>query len=190
MNARDYLNLVHLAERLKVNTRHSWLSNSRRESVAEHSWRLAIMAFFLKDEFPEADMERVILMALFHDIGEAFTGDIPAFNKTDGDSRREDLAIREWSATLPEEYRLELNALFDEMDAMDTLEARLCKALDKLEVLIQHNEADLFTWLPLERELNLTYGDEYVAFSEYLKNLRQEIRDDTVRKLRADKKDG
>ena len=135
-------------------------------------------------------MERVILMALFHDIGEAFTGDIPAFNKTDGDSRREDLAIREWSATLPEEYRLELNALFDEMDAMDTLEARLCKALDKLEVLIQHNEADLFTWLPLERELNLTYGDDYVAFSEYLKNLRQEIRDDTVRKLRADKKDG
>ena len=188
MDPRDYLNLMHLAERLKMDTRHSWMSNGRRESVAEHSWRLTLMAYFLKDEFPEADISRIMLMAAFHDIGEAFTGDIPAFNKTDGDRQEENRQIRRWLDTLPEVYRAELGALFDEMDAMQTLEARLCKALDKLEVLIQHNEADIFTWLPLERDLNLVYGDQYVAFNDYLKTLRREILLDTQEKLRADEK--
>lgn len=183
MDIRDYLNLMHTAERLKKNTRHSWLSDGRRESVAEHSWRLLMMAYFVKDEFPEANMERVMLMAAFHDIGEAFTGDIPAFSKTEEDRTEEGRRIRQWLDTLPETYRTELYGLFDEMDAMQTLEARLCKALDKLEALIQHNEADLFTWLPLERELNRTYANEYVAFSGYLKALRREILVNTLEKL-------
>ena len=76
-----------------------------------------------------------------------------------------------------------MKALYDEMEAMQTLEARLCKALDKLEVLIQHNEAGLSTWLPLERDMNLTYADEYVAFSDALKRLRREILCDTLDKL-------
>ena len=41
-----------------------------------------LMAFFLTDEFPEADMNKVIRMCMIHDLGEAFTGDIPAFDKT------------------------------------------------------------------------------------------------------------
>ena len=77
MDVRSFLNALHIAERLKDTTRHSYTSKGRHESVAEHSWRIALMAFFLRDEFPEADMDKVMRMCLIHDLGEAFTGDIP-----------------------------------------------------------------------------------------------------------------
>ncbi len=83
MNIKSLLETLHIAERLKNNTRHSWTSKGRHESVAEHSWRLAFMAALIGDEFPEADINKVIKMCLFHDIGEAFTGDIPSFLKTE-----------------------------------------------------------------------------------------------------------
>ena len=73
------LQALHVAEQLKNNTRHSWTSDGRHESVAEHSWRVTLMAYFVKDEYPDLDMNRVLLMCLIHDQGEAFTGDIPAF---------------------------------------------------------------------------------------------------------------
>ena len=64
MEIRAYLNLMHTVEKLKCTLRHSWTSTGRRESVAEHTWRLALMAYFIKDEFPEANAEKVILMCL------------------------------------------------------------------------------------------------------------------------------
>ena len=150
MNLDKYFEILHRAEQLKNNTRHSWTSSGRHESVAEHSWRLALMAYFMKDAFPGMDMNKVILMCLFHDMGEAFTGDIPAFQKTKEDSRREDDVIAEWIRTLPAPYDQELGSLFDEMNKLETEEAKLYKALDKMEAVIQHNEADIRTWLPLE----------------------------------------
>ena len=80
---------------------------------------------------------------------------------------------------------MELKTLYAEMDALETDEARLYKALDKLEAVIQHNESDIATWLPREHELNLTYADENVAFSDYLKRLREEIRRETRNKIAA-----
>ena len=93
MDARELLNALHVAERLKDATRHCYTSGGRHESVAEHSWRLALMAFFLRDEFPEADMDRVVRMCLIHDLGEAFTGDIPTFEKTEADEQREETLL-------------------------------------------------------------------------------------------------
>ena len=49
--------------------------------MAEHSWMMTRMAFFMRDEFPEADMDKVTAMCIIHDLGEAFTGDIPAFER-------------------------------------------------------------------------------------------------------------
>ena len=77
MDSRAFLDFLKVAEKLKCNTRHSYTSSGRHESVAEHSWRLAVMAYFVRDEFPEADMNKVIKMCLIHDLGECFTGDIP-----------------------------------------------------------------------------------------------------------------
>ena len=73
MKAEKLIELLELAGRLKDNTRHSWTSKGRHESVAEHSWRLALMAYFVQDEFPEADVGRLLEMCILHDIGEAFT---------------------------------------------------------------------------------------------------------------------
>jgi len=186
VNTGNLLEIMHLAERLKDAPRHSWTSQGRRESVAEHSWRLALMCWFIRDEFPEADCQKLMAMAVLHDMGEAFTGDIPAFWKTDADRETERNAAERWCASLPEPYSGEVKALFEEMEALRTVEARIVKALDKLEVLIQHNEADLSTWLPLEYEKNLVHADPYVAFSEYLSALRDEIRTESVEKIRRE----
>ena len=183
MDAREFLNIMNLAENLKNNTRHSWTSAGRHESVAEHSWRLALMAFFVKDEFPSADMDKVIRMCIFHDMGEAFTGDIPAFEKTSVHAADERRAVDRWLDTLPEGLRRNFAGLFDEMETLGSPEARLWKALDKLEALIQHNEADIATWLPLEYELQMTYGSSECAFDTDIKNLRDLVREDSRKKI-------
>ena len=185
MEAKELLRVLHTAERLKDETRHCYTSGGRHESVAEHSWRLALTALFLRDEFPALDIDRVIRMCLIHDLGECFTGDIPSFLKSGGDEERERSALEAWVASLSAPYSVELKTLYAEMDALETDEARLYKALDKLEAVIQHNESDIATWLPREYELNLTYADENVAFSDYLKRLREEIRRETRDKIAA-----
>ena len=50
MNQREYIKFLNVIEKLKCNTRHSWTSSGRHESVAEHSWRLAVMAMLCADE--------------------------------------------------------------------------------------------------------------------------------------------
>lgn len=183
MTPQELLTLLHTAEKLKDTTRHCDTSGGRKESVAEHSWRLTLMAFFLRSEFPHLNMDKVMRMCLVHDLGECFTGDIPSFLKTRDDTAREDTLLAQWVSTLPAPYNTELSALYDEMDALETEEAKLYKALDKLEAVIQHNEAALSIWLPREYDLNLTYADENVAFSPYLTALRAAIRRETEEKI-------
>lgn len=183
MEPRELLNALEVAERLKDATRHCYTRGGRHESVAEHCWMMTLMAFLLKDEFPEADMSRVIEMCLIHDLGEAFTGDIPSFEKTAENERTEDALLRAWVASLPEETSARMSALYAEMAARETTEAKLYKALDGLEAVIQHNFSDLSTWIAREYELNLTYANDKVAFSDYLTALRAEVRRDTEEKL-------
>lgn len=183
MEIRELLDILHLSERLKDTMRHSWTSQGRRESVAEHSWRLTLMACLIRDEFPEVDWDKVMCMAALHDMGEVFTGDIPAFWKTGDDRETEKNAIVHWCGSLSAPLGNRLAALFDEMERLETTEARIVKALDKLEVLIQHNEADLSTWLPLEYERNLVHADGYVGFSEFMTCLRDEVRRETLEKI-------
>ena len=152
-------------------------------SVAEHSWMMTLIAFFIKDEFSEVDMDKVIKMCIIHDLGEAFTGDIPTFDKTTSNEQMEEELLYSWVNTLPKNCAAEMMALYDEMAKRETIEAKVYKAIDSLEALIQHNISDLSTWIPKEYELNKTYADDKVAFSEYLKELREEIRKDTLKKI-------
>ena len=175
MKPEELLPILSVAEKLKCATRHCYTSSGRHESVAEHSWRAALMAMLLAPEFPEADMNRVIRMCLIHDLGEAFTGDIPTFEKTGAHEQTEAALLNRWVAGLPEETRREFSELLAQMNALETLEARIYKAIDKLEAVIQHNESDISTWIPLEYQLQLTYGAENVRFSPYLQALREEI---------------
>lgn len=55
MDVRKFLEILSVAERLKDTTRHCYTSKERHESVAEHTWMMSLMTFFLRDEFPEVD---------------------------------------------------------------------------------------------------------------------------------------
>ena len=186
MEAREFLEILHVAERLKDTPRHCTTSQGRTESVAEHSWRISLMAFLLRSEFPDLDMDKVTRMCLIHDLGECFTGDIPTFLKTDTDRETEDSLLDRWVRNLPEPLSREMSALYREMDAQQTGEAKLYKALDKLEALIQHNESPLDTWSENEFELNKRYAFDAVAFSDWLTALRNEILSDTLDKIQRE----
>ena len=185
MEARTLLDALMIAERLKDTTRHCYTSKGRHESVAEHSWMMTLIAFFLRDEFPEADMDKVIRMCIIHVLGECFTGDIPTFEKTAANEVTEEQLLNSWVNSLPENYAKEMRELYEEMAERKTPEAKIYKAIDGLEALIQHNLSDISTWIPREYDLNMTYADDKVAFSQYLKILREEIRKDTVKKIEA-----
>ena len=189
MKAEELLKILSVAEKLKCNTRHCYTSSGRRESVAEHSWRLALMAMLLsgEEEFRQVKMDRVIRMCLIHDLGEAFTGDIPAFEKKLSEEKVEEQIFAQWVAAFPQPQKEAFQSLLEEMAALESVEAKLYKALDKLEALIQHNESDLSTWLPLEYELQFTYGQEQMQFSPYVKELRAAVDQWTARKIAEEK---
>ena len=187
MKPTELLEILHVAEQLKCRTRHCDTTSGRRESVAEHSWRLCLMALLLRDEFPEADMDRVLQMCVIHDLGEAFTGDIPTFLKTGQDEDEEEGVLENWFQSFPSPQKEEMLSLLLEMEEMKTAEAKIYKALDKMEAVIQHNESDISTWLPLEYDLNLTYGAEAVAFSPWFRQLKTEVNDWTRRKIAENK---
>ena len=189
MEPQALLNALHLAERLKDATRHCYTSGGRHESVAEHSWRLALMAYWLRDRFPELDMDKVVRMCLIHDLGEAFTGDIPTFNKTRADEAREEDLLFGWVDSLPEPFRTEMAALYREMAARESPEARLFKALDNLEAVIQHNESELSTWSENEFALNLIYGYDKAAWSPVLLALRDAVREETETRIEEYRKE-
>ncbi|WP_304508966.1 HD domain-containing protein [Anaerotignum sp.] len=188
MTEKEFFDFIHVAENLKNNTRHSVTSQGRPESVAEHSWRVSLMALLLEDEIVDADFNKIIRMCILHDLGEAITGDIPSFLKTQADSVYEDKMVFGLMDTLPQPQRDKFKTLFEEMLTLETKEAKIYKALDKLEAVIQHNEAPISSWLPLEYELNQTYGRlEAEKADSVLLRLRLAAVEDTKRKIEAER---
>jgi len=183
MQPRELIDFLGVIGNLKNNTRHVWNASGRRESVAEHCWRLAVMALLVSGEFPEADINKVVKMCLIHDFGEAITGDIPSFYKTEHDREKEDAAVSDLLHHLPGDLSEKFAGLFTEMAGQSTDEAKLFKALDRLEAIISHNESPLETWLELEYTENLTYGTENVTFSRYLTELKELIKQDSIKKI-------
>ncbi len=185
METAQLLAFLRRIETLKTNPRHAYTAGGVRETVAAHSWRTALLAMLLMPEFPDLDMNKVIRMCLIHDLGEAVTGDIPAFEKTDEHRSQEHLALAKLVDTAPAADAAQMHALFAEMDAQQTPEARLYKALDRIEAVIQHNESDIATWIPLEYQLQQTYGWENLEEFPAMLALRQQVLADTQEKIRA-----
>lgn len=189
MRPEELISVLKVAGKLKTNVRHCWTDGDRKESVADHSYRIALMAMLLENEpeFADTDMNRVLRMCLIHDLGEAFTGDIPSFLKSSGDQESEDGILLDFVASFPEADREAWSDLLSEMNALSTKEAKVYKALDKIEALISHNESDLTTWIPLEYELQKTYGQENMSVSPYFGELRKLVDAWTDRKISGEK---
>lgn len=186
---RQYIDFLGKLERMKSVPRHSITVEGVKESVAAHSWRLAVMAFLLKNEVDEdVDIDKVIRMCLLHDIGEAVTNDIPSFDKTDKDRETEEKAVDQLLRFLPDSLYREFSELFCEMEERKTKEARMYKALDNMEAVIQHNESDISTWLPLEYKLQQTYGLDTAKGQPLMEEIRAEVLSDTLKKIQDEGK--
>ncbi|MGX8679814.1 MAG: HD domain-containing protein [bacterium] len=188
MDPQTLLAILQQTGRLKTTYRHCFFED-RQESVADHSWRIALMAMLLigNEEYQEIDFHKVIMMCLIHDLGETFTGDIPTFQKNDDHRVTENELFSAWVASFPEPQKTLWESLLLEMEEQATQEAKLFKALDKIEALISHNESPLSTWLDLEYDLQLTYGKKEMAFSPYMTSLRAAVDEWSIAKMSQEK---
>ncbi|EDL65887.1 HD domain-containing protein [Bacillus sp. SG-1] len=185
------MEIIKLGEKLKSELRHSWLSNGRRESVAEHTWRTTLMAVLITPELSvEADMEKLLKMLIIHDLVEAEAGDIPAFDTLDNASfktakrNNEIKAIENIRDILNNNTGQELYDLWYEFEEKQTIEAKVANALDKLEAQIQHNESDLSTWINIEHEMSFNLG-RHVEFDPVLITLKDIIQNEAEAKLKG-----
>jgi putative hydrolases of HD superfamily len=185
------LKVLTLAERLKFELRHSYTSSGRQESVAEHSWRMALMAVLVEPLLTQkTDTARLLKMIIIHDLVEAEAGDISALDQLRSPNikllkaEREKQAIENLRAMLQETNGQEIHDLFYEFEHKQTYEARVANALDKLEVHLQHNHADFSTWETIEYDMCYML-DKHVLFDSTLFEVKEQILDAAEEKMEA-----
>ena len=173
------LAFLRAAESSKSTLRSAYTSSSRPERVAEHTWRLCLLVMVLAPEFPEVDAHRLMKICLIHDLGEALQGDIPAPlqnpNVDKSQSEREDLL--ELLSPLPELQRSEILELWEEYEQAATPEAKLAKAFDKLETLLQHTQGQ--NPPDFDYAFNLDYGRKYTELNVQTRQIRAWIDEET-----------
>jgi putative hydrolase of HD superfamily len=174
-----FIAFIEEAEKLKSVVRTAWTSSGRRESTAEHSWRLALLAGIMSGDHPGLDVAKVLMMSLIHDIGEIYEGDISAALNPDKESKHEAeyRAAKAVFSILPETQAQRMMDIWMEYNDNATPEARLVKALDKAETIIQHNQGS--NPPDFDYRFNLGYGKEYFEKDDTLKRLRAMIDEKT-----------
>jgi len=132
------ISLLREAGKLKRLPRTGWVEAGieNPESVADHSYRVALLSMLLSDQ-AGADTLKAVRMALFHDLAEAVTGDLTPRQKTRGHDAEESRAFRSLVKGLPREQRRLYVDAMDEYAARDTEEAALVHTADKLEMVLQ-----------------------------------------------------
>lgn len=178
------LSFLQSAENLKNTLRSAHTSAGRRESSAEHSWRLGLMVILFQREFAGLDLDKLMKLAILHDLAEAVTGDIPAVLQNDSidKGRMEFEAMEQLLGLLPPTQREEVHALWMEYENLSTPEAEVIKGLDKLETILQHNQGD--NPKNFDYGFNLNYGQEHMKYHPLLGKIRA-ILDDATRAREA-----
>ena len=176
-----YIRFIQETELLKGVLRSASHSSGRQESTAEHSWRLALLAAVILEEYPELDSRKTLIMCLIHDLGEIYDGDIPAIMLPDAAAKFEDerRAVEKVLSFLPAELRAKYMNIWLEYAQVSSKEAQLVKALDKAETIIQHNQGK--NEEDFDYEFNLEYGKEYFNFDELFVELRSILDQETSR---------
>ena len=178
-NINQVIEFIKEIEGLKSVTRTAWTKTGRRESTAEHSWRLAMLLMVLEEDFKDIDINKAIKMSLVHDLGELYDGDISAKLQTENDKKAdmEERAMTRMLTTLPDGISEKIYDLWKEYNECCTKEAKLVKAMDKLETIVQHNQGDNPD--DFDYEFNLQYGKKFFQDDEVLKYMRNIIDKDT-----------
>jgi len=175
------LDFLRAAERLKSTLRSGHTSAGRRESVAEHTWRLCLMAMLLAERFANVDVARLIEICIVHDLGEAIGGDVPATEQSGaGKAERERRDLLELLAPLPSDHRDRILARWDEYELAATPEARLAKALDKLETILQHTQGENPD--DFDYRFNLEYGRRFTSNDPLIARIRAALDLETERR--------
>ncbi len=148
----DYIAFLEMANKLKKTKRSGWLDRNiaEAESVADHSWRVALMAMVFSKKIG-IDSEKAVKMALVHDLAEAITGDIsrdhfdscennigikPSMSK-EQKSKNEEKAMEQISSLLDEQSREEIVSLWKEFEERETKTSVFVKDLDRLDCMMQ-----------------------------------------------------
>lgn len=164
-------------------------ATGERESVAEHTWRLCLMAMLVAPAFPAVDVSRLLRICIVHDLGEALHGDIPAPEQARraregvtkaGDERADLIAL---IAPLPSGQRQEILGLWDEYEAATTPEAKLAKALDKLETILQHTQGK--NPPDFDYRFNLAYARAATTGDPLIEELRALLDAETERRANS-----
>lgn len=186
-NLEKIFSFLHKIENLKSTLRYSDTTSGRRESTAEHTWRLALLTFLIADELKlDLDVLRSVKIALVHDLAEALTGDIDAILIVNWTVSKEEKEKQEIEATkvlsdiLPDSIGKEISGLWHEYNDNKTKEAKFVKALDKIETLTQLAETGYKIFD--EHEFIAIYADKHVkAFPELmgmLKILKRKLKEE------------
>jgi putative hydrolase of HD superfamily len=180
-----------MSGKLKTELRHAWSQNGRQESVADHSFRLALLAMLVAPHLDRSvDGSRMVSMALVHDLVEAEFGDVPSFELLDDGDRRkqkklgEAQAMEQMVAALGDPAGTKVAGLWHEFEEGVSYEARVVKVLDRLEAQIQHNESSLDTWLDIEK-IMLFRLEPVARFDTFLDGMRRAVEEDGIAKLAA-----
>ena len=144
------LDFLILIDKMKNIERQTLIADgSRRETDAEHSWHIAVMALLLKEYAAETiDVDRVVRMLLVHDLVEVYAGDTFCYDvqgNLDKQKREQEAADRLFSM-LPDDQRDEIRGLFEEFDRMDTPDSRFAAALDRLQPISNNHLTNGHTW--------------------------------------------
>jgi putative hydrolase of HD superfamily len=201
------LAFLRAAERLKTQYRSAYTSDGRPESVAEHTWRVCLLALVITPMLQAArgadggapgeagdlapiDLGRLLRLCVVHDLGEAVGGDVPAPEQARraaagdvaGKSAAERADLVTLVAPLPPAVQADLLALWDEYEAAATPEARLAKAVDKLETILQHTQGQ--NPPGFDYRFNLGYGRGHTAQPPLIAALRALLDGETEQRAR------
>ena len=136
------LSFLQKIEKYKTVEREMFCSDLERiESDAEHSWHLAMFLLLFEKELPEGlDMNKMLKLALMHDLVEIYAGDTFAFDKESQSTKkeRELESAKKLFSQLPDDLHKEFDDLFNEYEEANTSEAKIVKSFDKIQPILQN----------------------------------------------------
>ena len=186
------LKFLHFSEGLKNELRNGRTSNEKRESVAEHTWRVSLMILVFSNFLDQKIcLEKALKIAIVHDLAEIITGDKPYFmyegQKEMKQARfdQELNAMKHIKNLLPKTIGNELFELWKEFEEGKSYEAKFVKSIDKIEAQIQHNEMSYIYWNDYDRKYAPNRLDKYCNFDSFLTKIKSIVQEESIQKIAA-----